>query len=121
MHDVTLKRLKCRVIAGGANNMLASEEHGDLLHERGILYVPDFSINSGALIRGATFHMKGERLPVEVIARRIGATVRRILDEAAAEGLSPARCALREAQSWIEESKSKRHRQALLDHADTSL
>jgi leucine dehydrogenase len=121
LHDVTLQRLKCRVIAGGANNMLAREEHGDRLHERGILYVPDFAINSGALIRGATFHMKGERLPVETIARRIGTTVRRILDEAAAEGLPPTRYALREAQSWIEESKSGRRKRALPDHADTSL
>lgn len=41
--------LKCKVIAGATNNQLLVEEDGDLLFERGILYAPDFVINSGGL------------------------------------------------------------------------
>jgi leucine dehydrogenase len=46
----TIPRLRCRVVAGLANNQLAEPEHAGLLAERGILYAPDFVFNSGALI-----------------------------------------------------------------------
>lgn len=46
-----IERLKCRVVAGAANNQLASEEEcGKLLAERNILYAPDFIINAGGAI-----------------------------------------------------------------------
>jgi leucine dehydrogenase len=46
----TIKRLHVPIIAGSANNQLAHQHHGMLLHERGILYAPDFLINAGGLI-----------------------------------------------------------------------
>ncbi len=46
----TIKRLRVPIIAGSANNQLAHQHHGVLLHERGILYAPDFLINAGGLI-----------------------------------------------------------------------
>ena len=46
----TIGRLKCSVVAGAANNQLAGEHDGDTLHERGILYAPDYIINAGGLI-----------------------------------------------------------------------
>ncbi len=48
--DETLPKLKCKVIAGGANNQLAESRHGYLLQERGILYAPDYVINAGGLM-----------------------------------------------------------------------
>ncbi len=45
--------LKCRIVAGSANNQLEDERHGRLLHERGILYAPDYVINAGGLINVA--------------------------------------------------------------------
>jgi leucine dehydrogenase len=48
--DQTIERLHCQVIAGCANNQLAEERHGDRLQEMGILYAPDYVINSGGLI-----------------------------------------------------------------------
>ena len=47
INDDTLARLKVEVIAGGANNQLAEDRHGDLLEQRGILYAPDYVINGG--------------------------------------------------------------------------
>lgn len=102
LHDLTLTRLRCRIVAGGANNVLARALHGDRLHERGILYVPDFVINAGALIRGATFHLQGVREPVAVIERRVGRSVARILSLAAEERLPPARVAVREAERRLD-------------------
>ena len=49
----TVERLRCRVIAGAANNQLADPALADRLHERGILYAPDFVINSGGVLHGA--------------------------------------------------------------------
>jgi len=51
VNDQTLKDLKCSVIAGAANNQLAKETvHGAALKEAGILYAPDYVINSGGII-----------------------------------------------------------------------
>jgi len=47
----SINKLKCPVIAGGANNQLADENvHGPMLVEKGIIYVPDFLINAGGII-----------------------------------------------------------------------
>ena len=50
INDQTLDHLKCRVVAGGANNQLAEGRHGDALRELGILYAPDYVINAGGLM-----------------------------------------------------------------------
>jgi leucine dehydrogenase len=49
----TLARLKARVIAGGANNQLATAEAGLALYEKGLLYAPDYVINGGGIINVA--------------------------------------------------------------------
>lgn len=50
INDDTLKRLKVEIIAGGANNQLAEERHGDQLEKQGMLYAPDYVINGGGVI-----------------------------------------------------------------------
>lgn len=50
INDKTINQFKCKIIAGAANNQLAESRHGDMLHEKGILYVPDYIINSGGVI-----------------------------------------------------------------------
>lgn len=50
INDKTIEKFKCKIIAGAANNQLAESRHGDMLHEKGILYVPDYIINSGGVI-----------------------------------------------------------------------
>ena len=49
----TLNRIKARVIAGGANNQLASADAGRALFEKGLTYAPDFVINGGGIINVA--------------------------------------------------------------------
>ncbi len=49
----TIPRLKCKAVAGAANNQLLEKGDGRLLMERGILYAPDFIINSGGIINVA--------------------------------------------------------------------
>ncbi len=50
INDGTLARLRCQVIAGGANNVLHEPRHGHVLYDRGILYAPDYVINAGGII-----------------------------------------------------------------------
>jgi leucine dehydrogenase len=50
INDKTLEVLKVDIVAGSANNVLAEDRHGDVMHERGILYAPDYVINAGGLI-----------------------------------------------------------------------
>ena len=49
----TIDRLRCRIVAGGANNQLSTPEDGEELHRRGIVYAPDFLINAGGIINAA--------------------------------------------------------------------
>ncbi len=50
INDKTVEQLEVSIVAGGANNQLHSERHGDILNELGITYAPDYVINSGGLI-----------------------------------------------------------------------
>jgi leucine dehydrogenase len=50
LNDETLPRLKTRIIAGAANNVLLREEHGARLKAMGVLYAPDYVINAGGII-----------------------------------------------------------------------
>ncbi len=50
VNDDTIGNLKCKVIAGGANNILKEHRHGDALMEMGILYAPDYVANAGGLM-----------------------------------------------------------------------
>lgn len=53
INDDSLSRFKTSIIAGSANNQLATAQHGQSVYERGIHYVPDYVINSGGLIYAA--------------------------------------------------------------------
>ncbi|WAH39044.1 Leu/Phe/Val dehydrogenase [Alicyclobacillus dauci] len=53
INDETVDRLRCKAVAGSANNQLAEDRHGDLLHGRGIAYAPDYVINAGGLMNVA--------------------------------------------------------------------
>lgn len=46
----TVEKLKCKIVAGSANNQLADAEIGELLMKKRILYIPDYVINSGGVI-----------------------------------------------------------------------
>ncbi|MDQ0463661.1 leucine dehydrogenase [Caulobacter ginsengisoli] len=87
----TLPRLKGRVIAGGANNQLATPAIGQALFERGLLYAPDYVINGGGIInvageiraleRGEAF----DRAWVAAKLDRLTQTMAEVLDQAVAE------------------------------------
>lgn len=53
VNDETIDQLRCLAIVGSANNQLEETRHGDYLHEKGILYAPDYLVNAGGLIQVA--------------------------------------------------------------------
>lgn len=53
INDETIPQLKAKVIAGSANNQLKEARHGDIIHEMGIIYAPDYVINAGGVINVA--------------------------------------------------------------------
>ena len=53
LNDETIPEIRATIVCGGANNQLEDDRHGQALHERGILFVPDYVANSGGVISGA--------------------------------------------------------------------
>jgi len=53
LNDLSVPRLKAVVVAGVANNQLAHDRHGDALHERGVLYAPDYVANAGGMLNAS--------------------------------------------------------------------
>jgi leucine dehydrogenase len=101
INDETLPRLKVQIIAGGANNQLAEDRHGDLLEQRGILYAPDYVINGGGVI-----NVYGElhRWPVERAKKKAGEiyeTLLQIFEIAKRERIPTYRAADRLAEQRI--------------------
>lgn len=82
--------LKAAIVAGGANNQLATELDGQRLHERGILYAPDYVINAGGIIWvSAEYLGEFDEAQALVRVRRIGATLDGIFAESAERQLPP--------------------------------
>ncbi len=104
----TLPRLRCDIIAGAANNQLATTADGDELHRRGIVYAPDYAINAGGVMN-VSLEMKGysaER--AHAMAERIEETVAAIFARARAEAIPTWLAADRLAEARIAERAALR-------------
>lgn len=101
INEDTLPRLRCKIVAGGANNQLESPELGAELQRRGILYAPDYAINAGGLINTAT---ELEGYSEERAARRVArihGVIARILDLAKRSEISTQQAAQRLAEERL--------------------
>lgn len=86
----TIPRLQCKVVAGAANNQLATPQDADRLQAVGILYAPDYVVNAGGVLHLAGFERLGwtqqqmtERL------EGIGRTLTQVFDAAQSAGITP--------------------------------
>ncbi|MCG6557473.1 amino acid dehydrogenase [Ruegeria sp. 1NDH52C] len=91
----TIPQLKVRVVAGGANNQLATPEDATRLHDLGILYAPDYVANGGGIINVATEILKISGREAWVAGRlaALDDTMDRILTRARTLSVSPAEVA----------------------------
>jgi leucine dehydrogenase len=101
IRDDTLPELKCRVVAGAANNQLERPEQADALSELGILYAPDFVINAGGLINVADELNGYDRERAMTKVEGIYRTLREVFQRARLEGITPSRAAERLAEDRI--------------------
>jgi leucine dehydrogenase len=104
LNDKTIPKLKCKLVAGCANNQLEDEErHSRMLHEREILYAPDFIINAGGVIQ-AIDELQGYNLErVRMKTERIYGRLLHIFEMAKKEGILPLEAANHYAESRIRE------------------
>ena len=94
LNPESLPKLKCRVVAGGANNQLSTPEMGDRLAEMGILYAPDYVINGGGIINvAAEISGNYSRQWVDGKLARLMETLDAVFSSAAARNLATNRVA----------------------------
>jgi leucine dehydrogenase len=98
----SIAALQVPVVAGGANNQLATPEDGDRLHQRGILYAPDYVINAGGIINVCTEYCgDGDASLVRGRIEGIPIRLEQIWAESADTGRDPAAVADAMAQRLI--------------------
>lgn len=98
----TIPLLRCRVVCGAANNQLGEDpEDADLLAARGIVYAPDYVVNSGGLINAAVEWEGYDAARARTIAARVHDTTLAILESARDEGCSTAESARRLVQQRL--------------------
>lgn len=84
LSNQTIEQLKAKVVAGAANNQLADDNAGQLLHDKGILYAPDYVVNGGGIINVAAEILKiSDAAWVSEKVERLAVTTKNILTMAA--------------------------------------
>jgi leucine dehydrogenase len=100
--EETISQLKVPIVAGGANNQLATPQDGERLHARGILYAPDYVINAGGIINVCTEYLgDGDATLVRRRIEGIPVRLEQIWSEGAETGRDPAAVADAMAQRLI--------------------
>jgi leucine dehydrogenase len=100
--EQSIAALRVPVVAGGANNQLATPQDGARLHARGILYAPDYVINAGGIINVCTEYLAdGDASLVRDRIEGIPVRLEQIWAESATSGRDPAAVADAMAQRLI--------------------
>jgi leucine dehydrogenase len=104
--EATIRRLRCRFVAGAANNQLGVAEDGERLRDVGILFAPDFVINAGGVIHLAGYETLG--WDDATMAKRlegIGDTLLEVFASAERDGISTEAAAERMARARIDAAR----------------
>lgn len=99
--EQSIDALKAKVVAGGANNQLATGSEGAMLRDRGILYAPDYVINAGGIINVLRHVDNADDNEINARIDRIPGRLSQIWDESDKSGQSPDVVADRMAQELI--------------------
>ena len=108
INDDTIPQLKAKVIAGSANNQLKDTRHGDIIHEMGIVYAPDYVINAGGVINVADelYGYNHERAMKKV--DQIYASIEKVIAISKRDGIPTYVAADRMAEERIEKMRNSR-------------
>ncbi|HEX2153247.1 MAG TPA: amino acid dehydrogenase, partial [Acidimicrobiia bacterium] len=102
LNEDTIPRLGCEAVVGSANNQLATEEDGERLAERDILYAPDFVVNAGGLINVYDDLLGYSKTRALHRVDSIYDATLRIYQTAEDKGITPQRAAILLAEERIE-------------------
>jgi leucine dehydrogenase len=98
----TIPNLRCGIVAGAANNQLATPSDAERLAEAGVLYAPDYVINAGGIIHLASLELLGEdRSRLDERLRGIGDTLLELYELAERERISTGAAAERMVQERL--------------------
>ncbi len=108
LNDESVPELRCRAIAGAANNQLGAESVAEQLTERGILWAPDFVANAGGILNISVELEPAGYAPerAEERVRAVGGTLRTIFDDAEATGTTPLAAAMTLAYRRLAEASA---------------
>ncbi len=102
----TVPLLTCRIVAGSANNQLLSPEDGDRLHERGILYAPDYVINGGGAMAFGLMHQGvDDREELDRRVSTIEQALDEIFEESRTQGITPGEASDRRVRRILEKHR----------------
>jgi leucine dehydrogenase len=102
LDSTTIPVLRCRIVAGAANNQLATPDDAARLQEAGILFAPDFVINAGGVLHVLGLEIEGwSRERLDDALRGIGRTLADVFRTADADGISTEAAAQRLADERI--------------------
>lgn len=103
-----VERLKARLIAQGANIPVTHEAEA-VLHEKGVLSIPDFLCNAGGVICASVeYHGGNERSAMQTIDQKLRTNTRAVLEEAQTSGSLPRKAAIRLAARQLRTAMSLR-------------
>ena len=102
LNSDTIPRLRAPIVAGAANNQLLEDRHGEELRDAGILYAPDFAINSGGVIAIACELAGYGRDAALDMATGVYQTIADVIARSKSDGVTTAEAANRLAEARIE-------------------
>ena len=103
INDETVPKLRCRAVAGAANNQCLEPRHAESLRQRGILYAPDFVLNAGGIINVGVELFEGGYDEVQALERidRIYTNLKRVFEISRSEEIPTNEAAFRLAEARL--------------------
>jgi leucine dehydrogenase len=104
LNERTIPQLKCKIVAGSANNQLENDNDGKSLADKGIVYCPDYALNAGGLINvAAEIDGYNKELVLNKVSK-IYETIDLILSRAESEGVLPQEAAAQIAEQRLQQA-----------------
>jgi len=103
INEETIHKLTVKAVVGSANNQLETDDDGERLHEKGILYAPDYIVNMGGLIQVADELYGPDKERVLLKVKAIKDTLLHVYEQSQTEGISTIKAANLNCEKRLEE------------------
>ncbi|MEN2466183.1 Glu/Leu/Phe/Val dehydrogenase [Ornithinibacillus sp. FSL M8-0202] len=107
LNDETIEKLKVKAVVGSANNQLKEDFHAKALHDKGILYAPDYIVNAGGLIQVADELYGANKARVLLKTKAIYQSILAIYHQSELDAITTLEAANRKCQQRLEEQQGR--------------